>query len=513
MVLQRLTLAVILSVSLLSLRPSVARGQLTRSEANRLAVDVLTLHIGGDVRGVILDRSETEIHIAVRRVWLAEHLPNLLQALPDATPVSRQELVERIDAWLAELRAPDPGSGIAPPIQPGPDTIRRPDQQREMLRILKKERQTYRKYVDDPLALPPGDAAAPVRQAAYRELAKRLDAWIAQLEDASTEKIAVDDRFAENRRELIRILEKERETSAGIAPVEQPEATPAFCRLTLSRADVRQIFAQSDLRRKLAVAAFQAQLDPVESSTLTHLQQQLAARDIDWQNSAVDASQLVGKLRSQGDREWAARRAIYEYQFLSRLDFQGTGNALVQTGDEAPPPDLARLMQDMLTQQRAAALGDLLEEPIFTGLDFGGLGAAQDPQAGFKQATRTAERQGVRGLRITQVTPDLGRRQTIVEDHFLARMPDGSWETIWSVTKTISARNADQADLDRIKQDPQVKQIVGLAEGLGLAGGHLDLALQFGAATMNAQQATDDEFYEFRDRFTKRLDGPPLNWE
>src|SRR5690606_28147675 len=132
---------------------------------------------------------------------------------------------------------------------------------------------------------------------------------------------------------------------------------PEFIRLTLSRADVRQIFAQSDVRRKLAIAAWQQKLEDVEASPLTQLQQRLAARDVDWQNSDPDASQLAAGPVLQNDREWAARRALYEYQFLRRLDFQGTGNVLVQTGDEAPPPNLARLMQDMLNQQRAAALG------------------------------------------------------------------------------------------------------------------------------------------------------------
>jgi hypothetical protein len=37
-------------------------------------------------------------------------------------------------------------------------------------------------------------------------------------------------------------------------------------------------------------------------------------------------------------------------------------------------------------------------------------------------------------------------------------------------------------------------------------------AVRFGAATMSAQQAADARFFEFRDRYTRRLDGPPLVW-
>jgi len=35
-------------------------------------------------------------------------------------------------------------------------------------------------------------------------------------------------------------------------------------------------------------------------------------------------------------------------------------------------------------------------------------------------------------------------------------------------------------------------------------------ALAVGAATQAAQQASDGAFAEFRERFTRRLDGPPL---
>lgn len=513
MLLQRLTLTAAFSVSLLVLDGSPACGQLSRRAASQLTVDVLTLHIGGDVRGVLLDRSETGIQIAVRRGWLAKYQPALLQALPaTAAAGPQQQLIERIDGWLAELRAAGPDPAILPQERPSGGT--QTAASAELLRVLKAERDTYRQYVDDPLTLPPGEGTTQARQEAYRQLADRLDNWIGELEGVPAKvNAAGEDRPERNRNELIRILEEERDTYAGKIAGNKAATAPDFVRLTLSRADVRQIFAQSDVRRKLAVAAFQQNLEDVESSPLSQLQQQLAARNVDWQNRDADASELVGEARPQDEREWAARRALYEYQFLRRLDFQGTRNLLVQTGEDAPPPNLARLMQDMLNQQRAAALGDLLEEPIFTGLDFGGLGAPQDPQSGLTQATRTADRLGVRGVRITRMTPDLARRQSTVEDRFLAKMPDGNWESIWSVTKTISAREASQNDLDRIKQDPQVKQVIGLAEGLGLGGGQLDIALQFGAATMNAQQATDDEFYEFRDRYTKRLDGPPLNGE
>jgi hypothetical protein len=46
---------------------------------------------------------------------------------------------------------------------------------------------------------------------------------------------------------------------------------------------------------------------------------------------------------------------------------------------------------------------------------------------------------------------------------------------------------------------------------LGLtADAQLNQAVRVGAATMAAQQAVDQRFFEFRDRYAKRIDGPPV---
>jgi hypothetical protein len=41
----------------------------------------------------------------------------------------------------------------------------------------------------------------------------------------------------------------------------------------------------------------------------------------------------------------------------------------------------------------------------------------------------------------------------------------------------------------------------------------VETAVRFGAATMEAQQRADDRFYAFKDRYTEKLDGPPLRWQ
>ena len=76
---------------------------------------------------------------------------------------------------------------------------------------------------------------------------------------------------------------------------------------------------------------------------------------------------------------------------------------------------------------------------------------------------------------------------------------------------TANANNQSQERIDRIKEDPQVKQILGLTSQLGLgAGGQLDQALRQGAATEVAMQNASGDFYTFLSQHTRSLDGPPV---
>ena len=50
-----------------------------------------------------------------------------------------------------------------------------------------------------------------------------------------------------------------------------------------------------------------------------------------------------------------------------------------------------------------------------------------------------------------------------------------------------------------------------LFKSIGLGGeAEIKLAIRFGAATAEAQKAADSRFFEFRDRYLRRLDGPVL---
>ena len=115
---------------------------------------------------------------------------------------------------------------------------------------------------------------------------------------------------------------------------------------------------------------------------------------------------------------------------------------------------------------------------------------------------------------MTTVNQKLGQGHARVESRFLARMPDGSWETVWSHAETRDASKDRQETVDSIAQDPQIRRLREMIQTLGLDvdSNTFAAALRFGAATMDAQQAADAKFYEFRDRYLARLDGPPISW-
>jgi hypothetical protein len=326
------------------------------------------------------------------------------------------------------------------------------------------------------------------RTRALEQLTERIPAWLAQRTED---------------RELAAIVRRELEAFRHLLakPPDPSQEQPAeFVLVELTPEQVRRVFLQTPERRQAAMAAWQARLADVERAPCTQLERTLDRQVPDWQAAAVDLSDRLPALGAQDDREWAARQALYEYAFRKRLDFQGTGDFIVRTGAGGQPAVGPDMLRGLLGEGLGADLAGLLGE-----------GAAPKRKTWFETAVQAADQEGIRGCRVTRTTSDLARRQVTVEQAFLARMPDGTWEQIWQHAESLDA-SQERKDLEeRIRTDPQVAQALGLLESLGGAA-NLETAVRFGAATMAAQQQADDRFFAFKDRYSKRLDGPPLRW-
>ena len=285
-----------------------------------------------------------------------------------------------------------------------------------------------------------------------------------------------------------------------------------FVLLDLPRSQVASRFVQPAERRRIALLSWRERFREVETQTVDQLREALKSRKIDVADDGqpVDLSDRVPP-ETQSEVEWAARQAIVEFVLGQRLGYQGISGALIRTDGDAAQVDLAAVLPQLLQSQLTSQLADLLNQP---GLGNAGAGKSKPADsastAALGSAIREAEQLGRRGFRVTQLDLDLSRGQARVTEQFVAKLSTGDWKAVWSETVTEDARKVRGAAEEQIANDPQVKQLLQIADQLGGAGDQVKTAVRFGAATMAAQQTAAARFFAFRDRHTQRLDGPPL---
>jgi hypothetical protein len=234
-------------------------------------------------------------------------------------------------------------------------------------------------------------------------------------------------------------------------------------------------------------------LERVEEQSAAALVAALKAKGID---AAVVQPDLSGRvpMEPESDRQWAARRALVEYAYLSKPHFQGTGNMLVRADSSAERPAMAELIGKMLSDQLNSATSDRSERAV-------------------PDALRAVAAEGLIGARITRV--EQGERLVKVNSQFFARMPDDSWQAVWQHAQQADATIARPQLEARVAQDPQLGPAINVLKGLGLSGAQ-DLggvALRRGAATMEAldgPKGVNTSFEQLVIRHTRRLDSLPL---
>jgi hypothetical protein len=284
--------------------------------------------------------------------------------------------------------------------------------------------------------------------------------------------------------------------------IDSPEKSPQFMLLKIPARQIGRSYLQSPQRKQVVLAAWREKLTDVETRSVQDLLKELREKKVVVGTERIDLTDRL-PLLSENDRQWAARQAIVAFQLPDRLEFQGTGDLIVRKGK----PEEAANVQELLKGALGGDVQKLLNDALGT-----------TPKANKKQpawletARKTAKAEGVNGFRVTRSSQNLAAKRVSVESRFLARMPDGSWETVWKHLETMDASKKNPAREAIIKDDPQVKKVLAAAKLLGLVGNQdaLQMAVRFGASTMLAQEAADKKFEEFRNRFTRRLDGPPI---
>lgn len=256
-------------------------------------------------------------------------------------------------------------------------------------------------------------------------------------------------------------------------------------------------------QRRIGAFAWSERLAHVETRESSALQKELTGRGVNLDAPLPD---LLDRLpaRRQSDEEWKVRLALVEYALAKPLDFQGMGDTLARVRQDQPA-DLSEILPKLLQQQ----LGSLLKDFASEGLPQGKNNNDTRWMAG---AIRLAEREGVRGFRVTRLELDAAAARVTVETRFVAQIVAGNWKTIWMARESGDGTKARPQMEARIEQDPQLKSAIGTLNSFGLGDPQtLKQAIRVGAATMSTQQAADAAFAEFRDRYTRHLDGPPLS--
>ena len=129
----------------------------------------------------------------------------------------------------------------------------------------------------------------------------------------------------------------------------------------LAPAKIERVVNQPPQRRNVAVTAWREGLADVETRTMASLAQELKKEKIEPVDDPDALLELLPP-RLQNAAAWAARQAIVEYRFRKPLDFQGTGDQVLRTGEDLKAVDLGQLIGGVLKGLGAGGdpLGDLL---------------------------------------------------------------------------------------------------------------------------------------------------------
>lgn len=333
------------------------------------------------------------------------------------------------------------------------------------------------------------------------------EALAANLERCKTAWAQDRDRIAERLKsppdapQLVFFLKQELERlKQSLANREVPE--PDFLWFDIPSESIAKVVAATPEQRRVALFAWSEGLAHVETRDTASLSKELMSKGVKLEGSGPDLSDRLSA-RPQTDDEWSARMALVEYTLDKPVDFQGMGDTFARTGD-GQPINLAEVLPKIFQQQLGSLLKELTNDGQFAA-------KSRSDSEWLKPAIREAESAKSKGFRITRLEIDATQMRVTVETRFVAQLGAGKWQTVWRESIIEDGTKARPGAEGRIEQDPQLKSVVETLKSLGLADAKtLQQAIRVGAATMSAQQSADAAFGEFRDRYTRHLDGPPL---
>ena len=277
---------------------------------------------------------------------------------------------------------------------------------------------------------------------------------------------------------------------------------PDFLWVDVPQNSIARVTKASSEQHRLALFAWSERLAHVENRDVLSLKKELTNRGVNLNLPPPELSdRLPARLQNEG--EWAARFALVEYVMTTPFDFQGMGDALTRT-DAGQAINLAEVVPKVFQAQFGSFLRDF-------GNDGQSITKPPIDDEWLTPAIRQTELAKKRGFRVTRLEVDAVSLRVTVESRFVAAIAPGRWRTVWRTTVVEDGAKLRPEAEARIENDPQLKSVNELAKTFGLVDTSvIQRAIRFGAATMAAQQNADSLFSEFCDRYTRRLDAPPL---
>ena len=296
---------------------------------------------------------------------------------------------------------------------------------------------------------------------------------------------------------LAEILQKEIDLAATTEP-ETPQRTgllkeildrlmpdetaePVFFILELPKSRVTNVESQTEARRELCRLALLNNIQDIEE---TH-----------WKSIAEQLQAIP-----EAERKLTPPQATNDDQknlelILAAVDVRmNSASRLIQTGstviDESAEPDLSLLLNSMLGGNVQSLLGELLNE-----------GQPRQPEAPPNDTLPDAARRAADTKKHSTVVLsgfdfDLATGSATVTRRLFRKGENGQWRLLLSSRETSTTADVKPGQVEAIENDPQVKEIAGLVEGLGLGGGQFSNALQMGAVVQNALGEANQNFEE-----------------
>lgn len=254
---------------------------------------------------------------------------------------------------------------------------------------------------------------------------------------------------------------------------------PPFIFVEVGKPQLRSLETQKEQRRELCRLAILNDLRDYE--------------DAHWKTVTEQLQSIPEQQRRTALNEQQSNTDEQLQQVLAAVDHQlGTVTRLVQSGgevfEEGKQLDFGALMSSMMGGNVQSLLNELLNEG----------GKAQQnvaANAEFPAAAKAlAEKNQHDTVSISSFDFNLEQGTATVNKRLFRKAKDGSWKLMMSASGQSSSADLKPGQADEIANDPQIKEIAGIANGLGIGGNQLETALSMGAVVRNAMNQAENNF-------------------